>query len=87
MIKKGSWVQIEKIILNPDERPQNLPDSTKKTPYKLWVNGFLTKDADIGEEVEIKTMIGRKIKGKLVMENPRYDHNFGTAPLELLNIK
>ena len=34
MIKKGTWVEIEEIVLIPEERSQSIPDETKQTPLK-----------------------------------------------------
>ncbi|MDD2714310.1 MAG: 2-amino-4-oxopentanoate thiolase subunit OrtA [Candidatus Wallbacteria bacterium] len=86
MVKKGTFVQIEKMILKPGERAANIPEDTKKVPYMMWVNGFLKMDAKIGDEVEIKTLIGRTIRGRLVAENPAYTHNYGKPVLELMEI-
>lgn len=85
-IKKGTWVQIKKVLLEPSERAQNIPEETKKVPLKLLVKGYLQEDAHEGEEVKIKTIIGRKIQGKLVAENPRYQHDFGRPIPELLSV-
>jgi len=86
MIKKGSFVQIEKTILAPEERAPQVPEDTKKTPYMLWINGFLMEDSEIGDEVKIKTLIGRIQKGKLVDKNVRYSHDFGSPIPELLEV-
>ncbi|MDN5300655.1 MAG: 2-amino-4-ketopentanoate thiolase alpha subunit [Thermoanaerobacteraceae bacterium] len=84
--RKGDWVQIHRIVLNPGERSPHLPDDTKKVPLEVWQKGFITHDASIGDEVEIETVIGRKVKGKLVNINPVYEHNFGKPVQELLTI-
>lgn len=86
-VKKGSWVQIEQVLLEPGERAPNVPEETQKVPLKLWVKGFLLDDAEIGDEVEIRTIIGRILKGKLVAENPRYEHDFGKPIPELLSVR
>ncbi len=86
VVKKGSWVQIESILLNPEERSPNLPEETKKVSLKLWVKGYLQEDADIGEEVVVKTIIGRKVTGKLIAENPKYKHDFGRPIPELFSV-
>ena len=70
--KKGDIVQIHKIILKPDQRPDNLPDSSKSVNYECWIKGFLLdEDARIGDLVQV---------------NPVYDHNFGTPQKEILSI-
>jgi len=84
--KKGDWVQIHRIVLHPGERSPQLPEDTKKVPLEMWQKGFITHDASIGDEAEIETVIGRKVKGKLVRVNPVYGHNFGKPVRELLTI-
>jgi len=85
--KKGDWVRIHNIVLKPEERAENLPEDTKKVPLEMWVKGFLLNDeANIGDEVEIETYIGRKTKGALVEVNPRWEHDFGEVVPELLHI-
>ena len=85
--QKGDLVQIHRIILEPDQRPANLPSSTRSVPYECWIKGFLIDDrADLGNIVRIQTLIGREISGTLCQVNPTYDHNFGTPQKELLSI-
>ncbi len=86
MAKKGEWVKIHDVILNPSDRAPSLPDDTKQVPFEMWLNGFLNHDAKIGEIVEITTLSGRKVKGTLVEINPRYTHDFGEPLPELLKI-
>lgn len=86
MIKKGSWVKIECILLKPEERTANIPEDTKKVPYIYHAIGYLKEDANIGDIVEIKTRIGRTLKGKLIEENPTFKHNFGNFVKELVDI-
>jgi NifB/MoaA-like Fe-S oxidoreductase len=82
--KKGDWVQIHRIELEPKARSTNLPEDTQKVPLEVWQKGFINHDASIGNEVEIETVIGRKVKGELVEVNPVYDHDFGKPVPELL---
>lgn len=86
MIKKGEWVQIHQIVLNPDERSNHLPEDTKKVPLEMWVKGFLSRESSIGEEAEITTLTGRIVKGTLVDVNPSYKYGFGEFVPELLQI-
>jgi 2-amino-4-ketopentanoate thiolase alpha subunit len=86
MVKKGDWVQIHQIVLNPVDRSVNLPEDTKNVPLELWVKGNINHDANIGDEVEITTLTGRLVKGKLVEVNPRYDYGFGDFVPEVLKI-
>jgi len=85
--KKGDWVRIYNIILRPEERAPQVPEDTKKVSLEMWDKGFLLSDkAEIGDEVEVETYIGRKITGKLIEINPYYDHDFGKCVPELLYI-
>lgn len=85
-IEKGTWVEVEQVVLTPDQRASTLPEDTKKVPYMMRVSGFLEKDAEMGQEVEIRTIIGRVLNGKLVTLNPSYMHTFGNTVPELLKI-
>ena len=85
-IEKGTWVEIEHVVLQPAERAQNLPEDTKKTPYVMRVSGFLTADAELGDEVTVKSLIGRAHQGILKTVNPSYNHSFGPTMAELLHI-
>lgn len=85
--KKGDWVRIHNIVLKASERTANIPEDTKSTDLEMWVKGFLLNDeANIGDEVEIETYIGRKEKGQLIEINPQWKHNYGELVPELLYI-
>ena len=84
--KSGDWVIVHTTVLNPEERAPQVPDDTKKVPLELWVKGFIDKDANIGDLVEIKTITGRKVTGNLVTVNPYYTHDYGKCIPELLQI-
>jgi len=86
MIKKGTWVRIHKIILEPSERAPQVPEDTRKVPFEMWVKGFLLQDAEMGDEVTIETVTGRTETGNLVEVNPYYEHDFGKFVPELLAI-
>lgn len=86
MIPKGTWVQIHQIVLSPEERAPQVPDDTKKVPLELRVKGFLESEANVGDNVTITTLCGRKMEGRLVDVNPRYEHDFGNPVPELLTI-
>lgn len=83
---KGTWVEIEQVVLTPEQRVQTLPEETRSVPYLLRVSGFLQQDAEIGQEVQVKTIIGRTLTGKLKTVNPGYSHSFGETIPELLRI-
>jgi hypothetical protein len=85
--KKGDWVQIHQIVLEPHQRPETLPSCTKSVPYECWIKGFLLDEkATIGDEVRVETFVGRVISGTLCQVNPVYDHDFGKPQKELLSI-
>jgi len=86
MIKKGEWVRIHKIILKPEERAPQAPDDTKKVPLEMWVKGFLSSDANMGDDVAITTVTGRKETGALIEVDPYYEHSFGKFVPEILAI-
>ena len=82
----GTWVEIEQIVLKPEERAASLPEDTRRVPYVLKVSGFLLDEAELGEKVNIRTIIGRELSGNLITINPSYQHNFGAVIPELLTI-
>jgi hypothetical protein len=85
--QKGDLVQIHKIVLEPSQRPDTLPACTKAVPYECWIKGFLlNENSNIGDEVNIKTLVGRELRGILCSVNPTYDHHFGVPQKELLSI-
>lgn len=77
MIKKGTWVEVERVVLSPEERSSSIPEDTKKTPLRMWIKGFCIEDCEIGQEVEVETIIGRKERGVVTQVEPSFDHNFG----------
>lgn len=84
-IYEGSWVEIENIVLLPNERAPQIPDDTKSKPLKMWTKGLLIQsEAQIGDEVTIRTLSGRLTSGKLVENNPRFTHDFGSPVKELI---
>ncbi len=85
--KKGEWVEIENVLLKPEERASHIPDDTKATPLMMWTRGFLVDErAQIGDFVCVKTLTDRNTNGTLVSINPRHEHDFGNPVQELLMI-
>jgi len=84
--KRGDWVQVHQIVLNPEERAPQVPDDTKQVPLELWVKGYALSEANLGEQIEIETTTGRKVKGELVAVSPKYVHSFGEFVPELLKV-
>lgn len=85
-IQAGTWVEIEQVILTPEQRAPSLPEDTKKVPYVMRVSGFLLEPAELGEPARIRTIIGREMSGVLKTVNPSYSHSFGSTVPELLKI-
>ncbi len=82
--REGDLVLIHLVVLEPAQRAENLPEVTRAVPYEGWVKGFLLgKDAEIGDRVRIKSLIGRELSGVLTEINPVYDHGFGEPQPEL----
>ncbi len=86
LIDAGTLVQIHQIILKENERAPQVPEDTKKVPLELRVKGFLQEEAEVGEEVKIKTITGRILTGILEDAEPSYEHKFGRPVPEMLNI-
>ncbi|SHJ88532.1 hypothetical protein SAMN02745227_00958 [Anaerobranca californiensis DSM 14826] len=86
-IPQGTYVEITKEVLPKGERAPQVPSDTQNTPLLLKVKGFLQTPSIVGEEVEIKTVLGRKITGVLTNPNPRYTHDFGDVVPQLFKVR
>lgn len=86
MIKQNEWVQVHSIVLSKEERAPQVPEDTKNAPLEMWVKGYLTKEAEMGDVVTVKTVTGRLVEGKLVQVNPTFRHSFGEFVPEILEI-
>jgi len=86
MAKKGDWVMVHNIVLEPKDRAPQIPEETKKVPLEMWMKGFLLEDAKVGEVVNIETIVGRKVSGKLVEIHPSHKHDYGNHVPEILQI-
>jgi len=86
LIKKGTYIEVEEIVLYPNERASHLPEDTKAVPLKVWRRGFCQNDCKVGEEAEIITVTGRSAKGIVTLEKPKYTHDFGEYVEEIENI-
>lgn len=82
-VAKGTWVEIQRIVLPPGERAPQIPEDTQRVPLEMRVKGFLTAPARPGEEAEIETVAGRRLRGTLAEANPPYSHSFGPPIPEL----
>lgn len=85
-IEQGTWVEIHCVVLRPAERAPQVPQDTRQLPLEMRVRGFLAQPACQGEEAEIVTAAGRRLRGVLSEVNPAYTHGFGSPLCELLDI-
>lgn len=84
--KPGEWVEVERVLLGPADRSPNLPEDTAAQPLLVWVKGFARAEAAAGDDVEVETMTGRVVRGKLSALNPGYFHTFGNPIPELTHV-
>lgn len=82
LIAAGTWVEIHGIVLAAGARAPQVPADTQQTPLEMRVNGFLAAPAGLGDEAEIVTRAGRRLRGTLAAVNPAYTHGFGPPPAE-----
>ena len=85
-IGKETWVEIHRIVLPAGERAPQVPDDTRQFPLEMRVKGFLVAPASPGEEAEIVTPVGRRLRGVVRQVNPAYTHGFGAPIAELSGI-
>lgn len=87
LVKKGDWVEIEVVLLKAQERAPQVPEDTQNTPLVEWKRGFLQdENAQIGQEVEVRTLIGRACRGILCDISPQYKYDYGSPVAELLEL-
>lgn len=87
MAKRGDWVRIHSIVLKAAERTAKLPEDTQKCDLQQWTKGFLQEEtAKPGDEVTVKTAVGRLVKGTLIEEGPYYTHSYGKFVPEIIEI-
>lgn len=86
MIKKGEWVLLHQIVLQPDQRAPQVPEDTRSQPLELWVKGHLLEDAQLGQEARVRTRTGREVQGILLEAAPAYHHDFGAFVPELMRV-
>lgn len=76
-------MEITAVVLKPGERAPQVPDETQRVPLELKAKGFLQTAASVGDDVEIRTVTGRLLSGRLTAALPAYEHSFG-KPIEAL---
>ena len=85
-IAKGIWVEIHRTLLAPGEHAPQVPSDTCQHPLEMRVKGFLAEPASLGQEAEIITSVGRRLRGTITEVNPAYTHGFGPPIPELSTI-
>ncbi|WP_423364436.1 2-amino-4-oxopentanoate thiolase subunit OrtA [Mycoplasma sp. P36-A1] len=86
LVKKGSFVRIERVILQPEERTSKIPDETKSKPFTMWTKGFLLEDCELNKEAKILTKSNREDYGVLKEVDPMYELNYGEYLPEMTEI-
>lgn len=86
MILKGTFVRIKKIVLEVENRRQDIPEDTKNVPLVMWTKGYLLTDAKIGDEVIVETLSKRKEEGVLVEAEHVHEVNYGSFVPEIMEI-
>ncbi len=79
----GTWVELYGRLLPPGERAPQVPEETQRVPLEMRVKGVLVHAAAPGEEAEVVTRAGRRLRGTLAEANPAYTHGFGPPVAEL----
>jgi hypothetical protein len=76
-------VEVERVVLEPGARAPQVPADTQALPLQQRVHGRLLAAGRPGEDVEIETRAGRRLRGRLVDARPSYRHGFGAPRPEL----
>jgi hypothetical protein len=82
-VEPGTWVEVQRVVLEPGARAPQVPADTQAVALELRVNGRLLLASRVGEEVEIETRSGRRLRGILCDASPGYRHGFGEPVPEL----
>jgi hypothetical protein len=68
--------EIEWVVLQPGKRAAPAPADTRAVPYLARARGLATHPV-LGEEAEISTPTGRRLRGTVLTTYPGYEHSFG----------
>ena len=85
-LDKGVWVEIHRTVLAAGERAPQVPADTREVALEMRAKGYLVAPAALGEEAEILTPAGRKLRGIVRAGNPAYTHGYGAPIAELSGI-
>src|SRR2546426_3398782 len=83
-IAAGTWVELERVILERGGRAPGSPADTASVPFAARVRGFLVAPARRGTAAEVRTQADRVVNGKLRAVLPRNPADFGNPSPELL---
>lgn len=78
------WIEIGFTVLRPEERTARLPEDTRRVPYYARLRGFVTGPCHVGDQVEVETLSGRRVRGEVTDPAPRFAHDFGRPVEELI---
>ncbi len=84
--RRGQWVEIVIVVLESRDRTARLPEDTRVVDLVARVKGFLLNAATLGEQVRIRTILGREVTGTLRAIEPAPQATFGRPAPELLEI-
>jgi hypothetical protein len=76
-VAAGTWVELRRVLLEPGQRAPQVPPETQAVPLELAVKGWLVAAAALGEQAEIETPAGRRLRGRLAAALPATRHGFG----------
>jgi hypothetical protein len=84
-IQKGTWVEVERPLPSEGRRLLDRgPGPAKQAVETLRIAGFLLEDAELGQQVRVRTVTGKVFQGKLRIQSPGYGASFSHAVPELL---
>lgn len=86
MAKRGDWVRIHSVVLEPGQRAPQVPEDTARVPLELWIKGYVQSDAQPGDSVSVLTRTGRLVQGTLLEGGLDYTHSFGAYIPEVMQI-
>ncbi len=79
-------MEIQQVVLTAGERAPHVPSDTAQVDFVARVRGFLVASAAIGDDVKVRTLLGRELSGTLTTLNPRNPAHFGDPVPELLQL-
>ena len=68
-------------------RAEGRGENCEAAGRQQWTKGFLqNEEAKLGDEVTVKTAVGRLVEGTLIDEAPCYTHSYGKFVPEIIEI-